>query len=246
MRKLFVLGLTAVLALAIASPGFGANTQTIDATFSPKKLDKFKYTGGKINVLTTTGDPDGDIAAAQRAKVFFDDDLLFFTKGVPTCLPGQIEGKTAAAARAVCSKAMVGSGNGQVAPAGNPNSPLGLLSAVVTAFNGKPKNGKPVILLHTYEPQVTGDSKVLIGTLKNATGDFGKVLDVIIPEFPGGTAITRFEVTVQKKFKFRGRTRNYVSARCNDNNRKLNYKGTFFFDDGTQKTATDAQTCTRG
>ncbi len=45
---------------------------------------------------------------------------------------------------------------------------------------------------------------------------------------------------------FKGKRVSYVSGRCGDGNKKLNYKGTFDFDDGTNASDSHVQACTRG
>lgn len=244
MRKhlIWVLGLA--LAIGIANVAVGANSQTISGEFKPNtNLSKTKYKPGSLNVITATGDTDGNVSPATRAQVFFDDDLTFFTRGIAKCNPARLTNTTTAQARnGPCKAAQVGAGTAMVAIAGNTDAPLG---ATVTAFNGPPKNGKPVILLHSRTDEPLANTVILVGVLKSLprAGDFGRVLDVSIPQLPANTAITRFQVRVQKRFRFRGKRRSYVSGRCGDGNRKLNFKGTFTFDGSPKKTATDSQNC---
>lgn len=261
MRKhvVWVLALSAAIAVAVAGIATGAdNTQTINAAISPSKLPKQKTKGAAINVLTTTGDGnnDGEIDQAHRAEISFDDDIVFKTKGVAQCAKNQIDPPSqplsTQEAKAKCPKAVVGSGQAQVALAGIPGAePCPQPNcAVVTAFNGKPQGGKPVILLHSYVESL-GQSTTLVGVLKGASGDFGTKLDVTIEPLPGDTAITRFQTRVKKTFMFRGRRTNYVNARCHDGNRTLNFRGKFSFDEDDpdqaidySKTANDTQKCT--
>jgi hypothetical protein len=232
------------LAVAVAAIGvtsaIGANSQTIKATVAPVKQKKRAFGKASINVVTKTNDTDGSVSPATRAQVFFDDDIRFDTRGVARCKESDVSGnKTTIAAKAACPRSVVGAGNASIAVAGNPDAPA---TAKVTAFNGVPQGGKPVILLHSYS-EATGLAPVLVGVLKNAGGDFGKVLDVQIDPLPLGSAITSFQTKVQKSTRFRGKTINYVSARCKDGNRKWNFKGTFTYDGSPQKTATSSQNC---
>jgi hypothetical protein len=247
MRKHLVWVLGLALAIGIANVAVGANFQKIDGTFKPNtKLSKTKYKPGSVNVITETGDADGNVSPAIRAEVSFDDDLSFFTKGIPTCKESELTQTTTAQAKAKCGDAQVGAGAATVGIGGNPD-PAASTPAVVTAFNGVPKNGKPVILLHS-RANAFGLTTVLVGTLNKLgrAGDFGWKLDVKIPELAFGSAITRFQVKVQKRYRFRGKRRSYVSGRCGDTNKKLNYKGKFTFNGSPARTAVDAQPCTRG
>ena len=241
MRKHLIWVLALAAAIGITSVATGANTQTIKGTILPAKQKKRVYGPAAVNVITTTGDPDGSVSPATRAQVYFDDDIKFDFRGIKTCAKSKVDGnKTTAAAKAACPNSVVGGGGATIAVAGNPDAPA---TAVVTAFNGVPKGGKPVILLHSYSA-ATGLAPVLEGVLKPTGGDFGKILDVSIPALPFGSAITRFQTRVKKATRFRGKTINLVSARCFDGNRKWNYKGTFTFNGSPAKTATSRQTCT--
>ena len=245
MRKhlIWVLGLA--LAIGVANVAVGANFQKITGTFKPNtNLSKTKFKAGSVNVITETGDADGSVSPATRAKVYFDDDLRFTTRGLAICQPSRINNTSTAQAKARCGNAQVGAGAATVALGGS-TDPAARLGATVTAFNGPPKNGKPVILLHSRTDPPLNSTVVLVGVLKPLprAGDFGNVLDVTIPQLPGNTAITRFQVKVQKNFRFRGQRRSYVNGRCGDGNKKLNYKGTFIFDGSPAKTALDSQAC---
>jgi hypothetical protein len=242
LRKhlIWVLSLAVAVAAVGVTSAIGANSQTIKGTIAPVKQKKNVYGKASINVVTKTNDTDGSVSPATRAQVYFDDDIKFDTRGVARCAKAKVDGnKTTAAAKAACPKSVVGAGNASIAVAGNPNAPA---TAKVTAFNGVPQGGKPVILLHSYS-EATGLAPVLVGVLKNTGGDFGKILDVTIPALPFASAITSFQTKVQKSTRFRGKTINFVSARCKDGNRKWNFKGTFTYDGSPSKTATSSQTC---
>lgn len=241
MRKHLVWVLGLALAVAVSAVAVGANTQKITATVLPAKQKKRVFGPASINVVTETGSDDGGtIAPATRARVFFDDDLRFFTRGLAQCRTSQIEDTTTAQARSgPCKASQVGKGTAEAAIAGNPNNRV---PVVVTAFNGRPQGNKPVLLLHS-RTDALGLTIILEGVLKNATGDFGKVLDVDVPPLAANSALTKFQTRVQKSFNFRGQRRHYVSARCFDNNRKWNFKGIFTFQGAPPKTATHAQTC---
>ena len=247
MRKHLVWVLGLALAIGIANVAVGANFQKITGTFKPNtNLSKTKFKPGNLNVITETGDQDGSVSPATRAKVFFDDDFRFTTRGLARCQPDQLTNTSTQQAKARCGNAQVGAGAATVALGGSTDEGA-RLDATVTAFNGPPRNGKPVILLHSRTDPPLNSTVVLTGVLKPLprAGDYGNVLDVTIPPLPGNTAITRFQVKVQKNFRFRGKRKSYVSGRCGDRNKRLNYKGRFIFDGSPAKTALDSQPCFR-
>ena len=77
------------------------------------------------------------------------------------------------------------------------------MTTTITAFNGVPAGGKPVILLHTYSQTPVQTTLILVGTVSNLNKEgFGPRLDVEIPLIAGGQgAITGFHVNIFKTFK---------------------------------------------
>jgi hypothetical protein len=118
------------------------------------------------------------------------------------------------------------------------------VTTTITAFNGKPQGGKPVILLHTYAQQPVQTTLVLVGVVKsyNKQG-FGARLDVSIPLIAGGQgAITGFHVKVSKKYSYKGKQRSYISATCPTKSWKS--RGQFVFRDGESLTPVAKGKCT--
>ncbi len=243
MRKYLVGALGLALALGMSNAALAANTQTISGAFSPNKVPKNTRVGGPINVITetgTTGTGTGSIKPVTRAQILFDKDFAFFTSGVKQCDASLLEGTTTAQAKAKCGSAQVGSGAGKVQIAGDPN-PANTVSAQITAFNGKPKNGKPTILLHSRVDAIAS-TVVLTGVLRDTSKPYGKVLDVNVPVLPAASALTRFQVKVQKSFTYMGKQRKYVSAQCSHG--KWGYKGIFNYQGDPSLTVSSNQACT--
>lgn len=232
---------------AVAGPtvsGSDGNTQSIDALITPKKLSKTSFTPAtlKVTTLTTsTTDPNGVPSPAIHATIDFDRNARLFTKGLPTCNPSQVQSKSTEEAERACGKAKIGSGHalaylraGQVYE----------VPQTVTAFNGTPKGGKPTVVLHTYGTVPLTASLVLVGTVSNYGKEgYGPRLDLEVPLIAGGTgALKEFQVTIKKKWRYKGQQRSFISARCTSG--KLKARGTFSYRDGESLTAFSKQTCT--
>jgi hypothetical protein len=233
---------------AIAGPtvvGNDGNTQSLDVRFAPKKLSKTKASPVSLKVITkttTTTAPNGVPSPAVRAVVDFDRNASLYTKGVPTCDPAKLQSTSTEAANVACGRAKIGSGSGSaLLPVG---AKVFAEPTVVTAFNGVPQGGRPVVLLHAYGSTPVQTTLVLVGKLSNLNKEgFGPRLDVEIPKIAGGTgAITDFQVTIQKKYTFKGKKRSYVSAKC-PNSKKLKARATFTYIDGESLTAVSKQGC---
>jgi hypothetical protein len=253
MRKRFVLiaSLAAVLAAAIpvsaaiageTVTGADGNTQSIEAGVSPKALYKKTASPATLSVDVKTGATAGIPSPAVHDVIDFDQNLSLATKGLPTCNASQLQNTSTEAAETACGKAKIGSGTATTL------LPLGTLytePTVVTAFNGVPQGGKPVVLLHAYGTSPLQTTLILVGTVSNLGKEgYGPRLDVTIPPIAGGVGvITDFNVKISKSWTYKGRKTSFVSAKC-PAAKKLRYRGAFTYGDGTTIEASTTQSCT--
>jgi hypothetical protein len=64
-----------------------------------------------------------------------------------------------------------------------------------------------------------------------------------IPKIAGGSgSVTSFDLTVNRKFTYKGKSQSYLTAKCPDGH--LDGKGTAIFSDGTRATGSVIRTCT--
>jgi len=238
-----------VASVAVAGPvvaGNDGNTQSIDVLLSPKKLSKTALTPATLKVTTkttTTTAANGVPVPATQAVVDFDKNAKLFTKGLPTCDAAKLQSTSTESATTACGSAKIGSGTGSaLLPVG---AQVYTEPTVVTAFNGVPQGSKPVVLLHAYGAAPVQTTLVLIGTVSSyAKEGYGPRLDLAIPPIAGGTgALTDFQVTIDKKFSYKGKPRSFVSAKCVG--KKLKARGTFTYKDGESLTALSTQACTQ-
>lgn len=237
----------ATAAAAAAGPvvtGPDGNTQSIDSLIGPKKLSKTKLTPATLQVTTlttSTTDPSGVPSPAIHAVIDFDKNAVLFTKGLPTCNPAKVINQSTEAAERACGNAKIGSGH---AIAYLRSGKVYEVPQTVTAFNGTPKGGKPTVILHTYGTTPLQTSLVLVGTVSKFNKEgYGPRLDLEIPLIAGGTgALKEFEVKINKKWRYKGEPRSFISAKC-PNSKKLKARGTFTFKDGESLTAFSKQTC---
>lgn len=252
-RPFFIAAIAAVLtaalvaATAFAGPvvtGPDGNTQSIDSLIGPKKLSKTKFTPAtlKVTTLTTSAtSPTGVPSPAIHATIDFDKNATLFTKGLPTCNPAKVQNQSTENAERACGNAKIGSGH---AVAYLQAGQVYEVPQTVTAFNGIPKGGKPTVILHTYGTVPLQVSLVLVGTVSNYNKEgYGPRLDLEIPLLAGGTgALKEFQVTINKKWRYKGVQRSFVSAKC-PNSKKLKARGKFTYRDNESLTALSTQTC---
>ena len=246
LAVLLAAAVTASVALAgQAVTGADGNSQSIDVKVTPTKLSKSDYTPGALKVstmLTNSTSPTGVPAPAVHVAFDFDKRVKLFTKGLPTCDPAKIQSASTEVAEQDCGKAKIGSGRaGVLLPISGTVVPV---KQVVTAFNGVPEGGHPVILLHAYGTTPSPVTLVLIGKVLNyGKQGYGTRLDVEIPKLLGGTgALTEFEVKIEKRWKYKGDRRSFISATCTKP-KTLKARAAFTFLDGEHITATAKHSC---
>jgi hypothetical protein len=246
-----VTALAVAAAFAAQSPVLNApdgNTQSMAVTITPQKLFKKIAEPVTLDVktATTTTNPNANKGApipAVEAIVDFPKGVQIFSKGYPTCDSALLQNASTEAALEACKKAKIGGGDGTAdLVVGERIFPVG---TTITAFNGKPVGGKPVILLHTYSQSPIQTTLVLIGAVSQLNKEgFGPRLDVSLPLIAGGQgAITGFHVKIFKKFRYKGKLRSYVSATCLTKTMKS--RGKFVFKDGESLTPSVKQSCTQ-
>lgn len=247
--SLLVAAATAIVA-SVAMAGAPANSpdgnaQAVDAVFAPKKLSKSKWTPGSLKVTTTlrnSSTANGVPVPTVRVQIDFDKNARIFTKGIPTCDPSKIQNTSTEIALRECRPARIGSGKAKASiPVGEQ---VFVADQTVTAFNGKPKGGKPVLLLHSYGTKPTVTTLVLTGTVTNYNRQgYGPRLDLEVPKIAGGAgALTDFTVTINKKYRYKGKPATYISAKC-PKSKKLKVRSVFTFLDGQSSKPTDVATC---
>jgi hypothetical protein len=253
MRKRFILIASLVALVAIAIPVSAAlagetvtgpdnNTQSIEASVTPKVLYKKTAKLASLFVDVKTGATSGIPSPAVHDLIDFDQNLSLATKGLPTCSASQLQNTSTEAAERACGDAKIGTGSATTL------LPLGTLytePTKVTAFNGVPQGGKPVVLLHAYGTSPLQTTLVLVGTVSSYGKEgYGPRLDVTVPPIAGGVGvITDFNVKIQKSWTYKGKKMSFVSAKC-PASKKLKYRGAFTYADGTTITATHTQACT--
>jgi len=227
-RLLGICALVGCGALVVGVPMVGGRAQgflvkvdnlilTGDGGFAPRKLPRRTFAPidfvGHANVRSV----DGSIPAPlKQVTIDFDRDGRLNTRGLPTCDPALLQAATVEEARAVCARALVGTGHVEALIAREGQAPAPVRSAL-TLFNGAPQEGRPTVILHarTSEPAV----QILVITIpiERRPGAFRYRATVILPSIAAGRgALTHIDVDIGRRYRFGGRKRSYVSARCSD------------------------------
>ena len=234
---------------ALAGPtvsGPDGNTQSIETVIGPKSLPKKTFAPASLKVVAKTASttaPDGVPSPSVSAVIDFDKGAKILSKGLPTCNPAVLQSVSTEIAEEKCGSAKIGSGVAHaLLPTG---SRVYEIEQTVTAFNGVPQGGKPTVLLHSYGTTPIQTTLVLVGTVTNFNKEgFGPRLNVTIPLIAGGTgAIKDFTVTINKKYKYKGKPASFINAECD--NKSFKTRSVFTYKDGTSLEALHTQPCTQ-
>jgi hypothetical protein len=251
-KYLIGVALSLVGALALSSTASAAVTGvTLTANATPTKQDKKKRGGVAVQIGTAearaglTSPPGGTgcmpptvvtpactyFPPSHTSVINFDPDFKVTPGTIPRCDPASLAGKDATGARAACPRSIVGQGTSEIHTVIE-TSPL---FGTVTAFNGLPSGGNPVVLLHMDIDRST-TSPILTAVVR------GNVLTVQGPITPGAV-LTNLTTSINRRVSLKkgGKRLFFASARCSK--RRWQSSATVFYTDGTQQTGSTTQTC---
>ncbi len=215
-----------------------------DGGISPSALPRHEnvpvvaHLKGEIGTLDGTHPP-----AVRTINLDIDKTIAVDAKGLPACRRGQIEARATAMAKKVCSQAIIGSGEGEVEVAFPEQRPFSAEGPVVL-FNGGVQGGTTTVLVHAYVAVPAPTAIVTVAKLTRIDrGPFGLHILARIPRIAGGYgSVTRFQLTVGRKFLYKGEKRSYLTASCPTGSYKT--KGQVLFSDGTTLGETHVFPCT--
>jgi hypothetical protein len=255
MRKYLILTLAlgALIALAVTSFATAEKPVTVRAGnleltfnggFSPKALPKKKlapislFASGSIKTLDGTHPP-----ALKEFLLETDKNGSVQVKGFPVCKSGQLQSQDTAHAKAICKKAIIGTGKTEVEIAFPEQKPIPVKSDLLV-FNGGEKGGVITFFIHAYITVPTPAAIVTTVKIKKIhKGRFGTYSVASVPKIAGGSgSVKTFNLTVNKKYTYKGKKVSVLNAKCPDG--KLQAHGTAIFSDGTRASAEIIRTCT--
>lgn len=257
MRKYLMIVAAVAVSAALMNVGtaFGVspNIATVDGHFNPDNPGA-TYTKGGLFVETNqmyAGDPNAPDGTnptlkperTDEVRISFDKNMKFNVGQVPTC-SDPLTGSAQDGMKA-CGDSYIGGGYATLCVASGAAGTacnLGVVNAVVSAYNGPVVGGFPTIKLqaradHTIAGPVTS---VLTGTLEPAlpvSNPYDKMLRVAIPPAGGGAAsITQFALNVNNG--------SFVQAKCTNPDNDWDFRGYFHDVSPGSQTDTDFQPCT--
>jgi hypothetical protein len=255
MRKRLVQTLIAAIALigliaasALAEPPTvvraGNLILKLNGGVSPKKLPKRKLAPITLKASAAISTTDGSQPpAARTVTIDFDKHGTIDARGLTTCRPGELQSRDTKAAKKACPTAIVGSGHTTVRVAFPEQQGFGA-SGPLVLFNGGVKGGVTTMYIHAYVNVPAPTAIVTVVKIKKIhKGHYGTRAEARIPTIAGGSgSLTAFNFKIHRTFKYKGKKRSYLLARCA--NGRFFAHATTAFTDGTRATGTIVRSCT--
>lgn len=223
MKRLLGIGalvacaLLAGSAVAAEKVRTGSLILTVDGGYAPRALPRRSFAPidfkGYFDVRAVGG---GVPKQLQQLVVDFDRDGRLSTRGLPTCDPELLRAATPEEARAICGPAIVGRGHLEalLEREGQPPTKVGSL---LTLFNGPRENGLPTVILQARISEPFTEVFDVTIPIKKLPGGYRYRATVNLPSIAAGRgAITHVDVDVGRRWRFDGKSRSYISARCSD------------------------------
>lgn len=199
-----------------------------DGGFTPRHLPRRSFAPISFTGFLDIRATDGGIPPPLRQVVIeFDRDGRLSTAGLPTCDPSQLQDATATEARETCGRAIVGSGHFEALIERQGGPPYDA-KAPVTLFNGPPEGGHPTVIIQTQTTVPATQSLVITVPIERRPGRYRYRATIDVPPIDFGKgSLVHLDVRIGRRYRFGGRERSYVSARCSDN--VLSTRGRFTF-----------------
>lgn len=231
VAALLLLGGGALAAIVLRA---GPVEVTAEGGFTPTTLPKHKTAPITLHGEGRIGNTEGGLPPILKTLiVWYDKHGAVVTKGLPYCTKGKLTATTSATARKVCAGSIVGEGHGTALIAFPEQRPF-KASSPITIFNAAPHNGNPTVLAHAYLSVPAPTTYIVpVEIQKVNAGPYGFRTEAVIPQIAGGAGIPlEGELTIGKKWTFKGQKLSYANASCP--NGKLQAKVETGFTDGTK------------
>lgn len=218
-RALPALAALLLLGLGLAGAASGERTQhgnlivSLDGGLSPLKLPRDRPAPVTVRLDGGLRTADGSLLPrVTRVELGLPDAGVLSTRGLPLCAKRRLRNATTEQALANCRRALVGRGRIE-ADVLLPNQAPFAIHARLLAFNGRVGHRRAV-LLHAFAakpPTVV----VLPFLVRRRGGDFGTTLVADLPPSLGPWPhFAHFEMSLGRRYSYRGRQRAYLSASC--------------------------------
>lgn len=186
---------------------------SLDGGLEPLKLPREQAAPVSIHLDGGLSTADGgQLPRVTQVELGLPGQGIVSTRGLPSCSLRRLRSTTTAEALSSCGDALVGHGSVR-ADVLLPNQTPFPIRAKLLAFNGE-AGGRRAVLLHAFAakpPTVV----ILPFVFRRGEGRFGTSLVADLPPTLGPWPhFAHFEMTLSRRYSYRGRERSYLSASC--------------------------------
>ena len=216
----------------------------LNGGFTPTALPKNKLAPISLNVSGKISTADGTHPPALKEVVVeTDKNGTINAKGLPVCTSGKLQAQDTAHAEKACPTSIVGKGTTDVEVEFAEQKPF-IAHSKLLAFNGGVKGGTTTVFIHAYlSSPVSAAVVTTVKVSKTHNGRFGTKSIATIPKIAGGAgSVKDFNLTINRKFTYKGKKQSYLLAKCPDGH--LNAHATSVFSDGTKLVGDFVRACT--
>ena len=188
---------------------------SVSGKLSPNKLPRSGTApvavtvGGKIATTDESAPPQ-----LRKLEIEINRHGRLDSTGLPTCKIGLIRTASNGRALGACGSSLVGEGKffGTITLPGAAPYPI---EGKLLVFNGT-EHGKPVLYGHIFSPHPFATSFVIAFQIaNNGKGPYGTTLSADLSKALGTQRnLTGIEMTLSRRYTYKGRQRSYVSAGC--------------------------------
>jgi hypothetical protein len=186
---------------------------SLNGRISPLKLPRDRpapisvYLAGSLRT-----DDDSTLPRMTRMELGLPQQGVVDTHGLPVCSPRRLRSATTAGAIAACDDALVGRGRLRADVVLPDEAPLSIDTRLL-AFNAR-VHGHRALVVHAFGEGVPV-AVVLTFMFERGSGRLGQRLVAELPRALGPwPRLASFEMTLSRRFEYRGRRRSYLSASC--------------------------------
>jgi hypothetical protein len=211
--------LTLLVALSAVGSAQGERAQSgnlivsLDGSLAPLKLPRDRLAPVSVSLEGGLQTADGEILPrVTEIELGLPSRGVVSAQGLPTCSQRLLLNATTAGAEEACGDALVGHGRLR-AEVLLPNQEPFRIHANLLAFNGT-FGGRRAVLVHAFAakpPTVV----VLPFVFRQGSGRFGTALVAdLAPTLGPWPHFAHFQLTLGRRYTYRGRSRSYLSASC--------------------------------
>lgn len=191
---------------------YGTLIVSLDGRLSPLTLPRERSAPVAVGLRGRLQTADGSpLPRVTEVQLGLPQQGVLSTRGLPTCTRRELVATSSISALRICREALVGYGRVDLTVQLPHQKPFPVRTHLL-AFNAR-IGKRRAVFLHVYTPRPPF-SVVLPFALRRGSGRFGMTLAAKLPVLGKWARVAEFEMTLSRRYAYRGHRRSYLSASC--------------------------------